>query len=262
MSKNKTFDVVIPYIDNGKEFKELKFALRSIEKNLQLPDTDIRVVIVGNMPDFVNPKKVKHIAIERKPVSPFPKCYDGNFKINTVILDPDTSDDFLVMYDDTYIIKPIDFSDLSVFLKNKRPKEPRNNSKHTQLLKKTYDVLDANGKLQANCETHTPRLINKANMIETFKKYYPIKNRLLFATLYYNDHFVTDDFKTIAKNNKYKIGFYGTVDDWSYASDLPAAELVEKISKYRYMNHDDAGLTDQLKEALEIMFPEKSEYEL
>lgn len=261
MSKKEQLDVVIPYIDTRSEFKELKYALRSLA-NLKLENTKIRVVIVGQLPPFINPEKVKHIAIDRVDGVPKTNCYDAGRKMNAVILDPEVSENVLVMYDDTYIMKETNMEDLAIGLKNKKPAELNLKKVHAQLLDATYKALEKAGKPTENCETHTPRLINKNLMVETFKKYYPIKNRLLYFTLYFNEKHETGAFKTIAKNNKHKIGFYGEVNDWSYSADLPVNELVEKISKYRFMNHDDAGLTPQLKEALEILFPEKSEYEL
>lgn len=259
--EKKTLDVVIPYIDNGKEFKELKYALRSLA-NLNLDDTEIRVVIVGQLPPFINAEKVKHIAIDRVDGVPKINCYDAGRKMNAVILDPDISENILVMYDDTYIIQPTSLEDLGQLLTNKKPEELNLKKVHAQLLDSTYKALEKAGYPVENFETHTPRLISKNSMVETFKKFYPIKNRLLYFSLYFNMYFAPENAKTISKQNKYKIGFYGDVNPWSYSADMPVDELVEKIRKYRYMNHDDAGLTEQLKEALEVLFPEKSVYEL
>ena len=260
MSKEKTFDVVIPFISDPGEFEALRYALRSIEKNLMIEG--LRVVIVGELPDFVNPDVVKHIALERVPGVKYANCFDATRKMNAVILDPDTSDDFLLMYDDTYITKSVDRVSIKEGYKMKLPEKINSDRVHGQLLLNTFQALAKVGKHQANIETHTPRLFNKSEMIKTYRAFKPIKNRLLYATLYYNFVSDTDKFKTITKQNKHKIGFYGYSDPWSYASDKPAAELVEKISKYRYLNHDDAGLSENLKEAIETLFPEKSKYEL
>ena len=256
----ETFDVVIPYIETSKEFKELKYALRSIEKHLNAKN--VRVVIVGDLPMFVNPGEVKHIQLTRADSVDFTNCYDAARKINAVILDPDISPDFLVMYDDTYLVQPVGIEELSELLKIKLVDEFNTAKVHGKLLARTFDALKDACPAIANFETHTPRLINKKLMVETFKRFKPIKNRLLHFTLYFNTVCDSAKAKTISKQNKYKIGFYGKVDANSYSSDAPADELAEKISKYRYCNHDDAGLSQGLMDALEILFPEKSKYEL
>lgn len=257
----ETFDVVIPYIETEKEFKELRYALRSIETNLK-HEKPIRVVIVGDMPMFIKPETVKHIPLTRVDGIEFTNCYDAGRKMNAVILDDSISPDFLVMYDDTYLVQPVGVEELSEVLKMKLVDEFNTQKVHGKLLAKTFDVLKADVEAPANFETHTPRLINKQLMVEVYKKFKPIKNRLLHFTLYFNTHFDPTKSKTINKQNKYKIGFYGSVDAYSYSSDLPGNELAEKIAKYRFCNHNDAGLSAGLTDALNILFPEKSKFEV
>jgi FkbM family methyltransferase len=263
MKANRKIDVVIPYIASKGTFDELKYALRSIEQNL---DADFRVVIIGDCPEWINRENVNYIPHIRDNVAVMTNCYDANNKMNKLLTNTDISEDFIVTYDDIYFLKKTTIDDINKFYAIKNGGDSTASSTWKELLNNTFAQLKSKNLTQFNFETHLPRFINKKKMTEVYQLFRPIRHRLLHYTLYYN-YFLADNFPVcISKENgqfpEIKAGFYGVDDDFSLDSKKSPSELVEMLINYQFLNHDDAGLSDNLVKIIKKLFPNKSKFEL
>ena len=263
MKAKRKIDLVIPYITSKNDFIELKYALRSIEKNL---DADFRIVIIGDLPDWINPENVYHISHVRDDKAKFTNCYDVNNKMNKLLLSDEISDDFVITYDDVYFLKKTTIEDLKEFFVIKKGKDSTASSTWKGLLNATFDHLKLKGLPVFNFETHLPRLINKTKMRKVYEMFRPIRHRLLHFTLYFNT-FMEDNIPVlISQEDGYervvKAGFYGVEDDFSINSNKSQDELIKIIGGYLYLNHDDKGLSENLKKVIKKLFNKKSKYEL
>jgi hypothetical protein len=251
--------IVIPFINKENEFEALRYALRSIAKNANF---DHKVIIIGDCPSWVNKDVVRHIPQERDPKAPFTNCFDANRKINTILLDPTIGENIVVTYDDIYFLKETSIEDLEKLVccvKKLDNYNPTNT--HSQLLMRTFESLNSKLKNQVvnNCETHLPRFIKKSKMIEVFKKFLPVRNRLLIYTLYFNTWF--KGCLELSKKNNIKAGFYGTNDDFSYLFD-DKKKIERLLANKMFLNHDDKGLSPILREVIQEAFSEPCIYEI
>lgn len=156
--------------------------------------------------------------------------------------------DFVWMADDMYFLKDTFVSDLlphphignlsQVVVRGKRPWQKR--------LWATVDMLESEGISPVyNHVTHTPSLYNSANMLACADQFPVFTGEALHEVVYYNifKHGVPPELKE-------KAGFYGDND---------------KINIYgqqiRYLNHDDNGLSEKMKQEIKNRFDTKSQYE-
>ena len=259
MKTNKRIDVIIPFVKSHSGFDELKYAVRSIEQNLK---EDFRLVIIGEAPEWLNleNKDVLFIPTKRNDTAAFTNCLDANNKMNKLLLNEDISSDFIITYDDIYFLKNTTKTDLeTVYAKGDG--NTTASSIWSKLLLQTCNHLKVKGKTQFNFETHTPRLINKKNMTEVYKTYRPIRHRLLHFTLYFN-HFLSNKLPILLSHeNKIKAGFYGTSDIHSLSNKGTVSDIQKRISGFKFLNHDDKGLSKNLEKLISKRFPNKSKFE-
>ncbi len=92
------YDLVYLYRRYGDDEDHLKFSIRSANKNL--PHRNL--VIVGDLPKFINEEKITYLP------GPFEGGRSPNIKakLKKVIKDERISQDFYLMNDDFYILKP------------------------------------------------------------------------------------------------------------------------------------------------------------
>ena len=136
------------------ENNEIRFSLRSAEKNI----LDLgRVFIVGELPDFLC--NVEHLA--------FPDMFGAKWKnayTKTLFAckNPDLSDDFLLMNDDFFILKPIEASSYPFYYSKVVPiKNSLREARFQNTTGLTASVLPKKIKTFLNFAVHRPVRINK-----------------------------------------------------------------------------------------------------
>ena len=247
-------DVVYPFIDSLKTWQELKYSIASVKKHLKGLD---RIWIVGEYPNWLQ-EEFYYIPHERVPGIRLTNCYDATRKMELIINHPDISDNFVLMYDDIYLLQPIGVEEINKpycwghF--NEMNFIP--GTKHEQLKWSTKVALEEYGFNDvASAETHLPRYFNKRKMQLIFKEFNPIENRLLTNTLYMN-YYREPNEQTIVLKQTPGIGafFYGYNDPT--ASYLPKTEqeLNKILDSHLVLNHNNPGLSDMLKKAIEARF--------
>jgi hypothetical protein len=88
-----------------------------------------------------------------------------------------------------------------------------------------------------------------------------MKNSIALVIPYINTYFNNID--CISKDNRVKVGCYGFVDDYSFDSNIPYSSIEALFNEDTlFLNHNDDGLTDSLKEYIIKKFNKPSKYEL
>ena len=246
-------DVYYPYIEGKSIWHELRYSLRSLEMHLKTP---FRVVIIGDCPNWV--KNVYHIPVE--PITLGAECClrDTLNKLNVYMQHENTACDFLRMYDDVYLINDVKLWHFSkVRSMYSFSNMPQNEGVWWQQLRRTAKELLNVG---FNTETHFPELFDKVKMQKVFDFFDPVNKRLLVSSLYYNTHFDSCDFIPQNKVTGDGAKFYGqrAVNNFNFG---PQDNIEKACTNKLFLNHNDDGLTDELKNWLMQKFPNKSIYE-
>jgi hypothetical protein len=250
-------DVVYQYINGPAAWNELRYSLRSLEKHLKEP---FKVWVVGEKPGWLT--NVNHISHQRVPGVHFTNSFDANSKMELAINHPKIGDNILWMYDDMYLLRDCVLRDFDVYLAVNHYDDLNHSSSntHKEIVIDTLKILLEHNRSAYNCETHTPRLYNKTILQDVFKKYNPKDVRLAASTLYFNDLFYELQPHIMQKADKYKAGFYGFDDPYSFISNN-VEEITEILSGKTFLNHNNEGLSVALKSVVEQRFPDKCSFE-
>ena len=184
------------YWKNGAESDEIEFSIASVVNFV--PDAEI--VICGDRPDwydgkFIPSKRVTVDYVEARygytPSKRWLKWIDSIVKLEAIIDSDLVSDDFLWMYDDTFITQPTTFEQLAI---------PRHGAssiragkdvlKHPwrEVRRRTFKELSEAGLPTADYSTHFPTAYNKQKLRATINRFRPWKNPRLIESLYLNHH--------------------------------------------------------------------------
>lgn len=246
--KDNRVDVIIPLGDNPSKNNnlELRFALRSIEKNL----LDVRYVyiVTEKLPDWVD--DVVHV-----------KCSDllkhnkdGNI-INKVLAalentneqHIDVLDNFVFMADDNILAKPMSSEDIGYYHLGtlEKKKFDDSNAWHMKLLN-GYSKLKEEGKPVWNWESHCPVVMEKYKFINVYRMMYPEFEDdgagYTIYTMYFNNYM-----PKVFSSTK---GVKSTFEDKKIVAD-----------ESKFMGYNDQGFTEEVKKLIKNMFPKPSRYE-
>jgi len=251
----RMIDIYYPFFQREASWEELRYSLRSIEKNLLFP---FRVVIVGDLPEWINLETVLHIPHERIEGITENTLYDAITKLLIFCHHPDTSHHFIRMYDDIYVLKPVDLATIGQY-KAMYPfsKIPLREGTWWHQLYHTVEVLSNKGYEGYNTETHLPEMFNKENMKWVINSYSALQKRLLTSTLYFNTFFPFS--KPLLFSKDFAIQFYNNEDGPFYTTS--EGDLQSKCQGKTYLNHNDGGLNDNLKSFISSTFPTPSRFE-
>lgn len=247
--ETKKIDIVY-VIGSGSQWSdnELRFSLRSIEKNLSGMGN---VFIVGQRPDFL--QNIIHIPADDI-FSPAINA-DGNIitKVLVACDDERLSEDFLFINDDHLVIKPVQIADVPPFHKGAMDVFPEDFWKLNywrSRLEATKNILLENNMTCFHFDCHTPILMNKT----TFKAVaseFDCKTGigLTMKSLYGNSVYpetgvlLQDEKKTIFQ--RYNL-----------------AQIKERLIPAQFMSFNDDGLNDSLKWWLIDSVPNQCAFEI
>ena len=256
--RTQTVDAVYPYIIDHNHWEEIRYSIRALEQNF----IDLRKIwIVGDKPEWANdklgiipcPRNLGNLSQEEG------RNRDYCHKIFTASLHPEVSKTFLSLSDDHYILAPWgvqDFNDRQLVREDlnkitKEMKEKFIDSDWQRDLWYTYDRIKAEGFYGWSYETHTPKIIEKRKLIETFTLFGYGDGRLIWHTAYFNMHPVQGE-ASFSEDTARKVSVYKPRDK---------NELEASIRDAIFLNHNDIGLTEDLKSIIHGLFPEPSSYE-
>jgi hypothetical protein len=235
---------------SGWKNNELRFSLRSIEKNA----VNIgNIFIVGEKPDFLS-KDVIHI----KALDIFNPNVNADGNIITKVLaacaDERLSEDFLFINDDHLILKPVDLSQVPAFHKGdmntyKADYWLTNNYWRSSRLKKTMETLNEKGLTAYHFDCHTPILFNKKLFPQVIARFdYQLDCGLTMKSLYGNS--IYSESGKLLEGEKKKVFKHMTTD-----------QLNKHLYDCGYMSFNDFGLNNSLKIWLYNQFPNRSKWE-
>ncbi len=247
--------IVIPYREGPDDGLELRYALRSL-KNLDFPH---QVFIMGSRPKWI--RNVQHVPT--KPVTPRDyMCFlDTHRKMYAASVNPDITERFVVMYDDTYFIAPTTLEDIATPRANTEITEDVDWStygraggasrKWVNLLRKVIEQMRTEGKPTYNWETHLPRLVEKHKVYALVHRYSMINDPWNFFSLYMNTYAGKPEL--IGRQGAgYKLGVY----EPKTIQQLRALKESNQV-----LNHGTMAYNKAMKLFLDELFPEKSIYE-
>ena len=266
MKPTTPIQFVYPYVNNEDKFEELRYSLRSLEKHFTEP---FNVVIVGDMPGFINPDLITYIPVDRLTQVPENITADAIFKMLTICDSELVEGIFIRIYDDVYLLKDMGIDEIGKVramkdMNHTKRLESDGSSSDTwqNQLWHTYDVVRAKNRYGWNFETHLPEVFVKSVMKFILTGHDAMTYRLLISTLYNNICWDTSDPHPDLINRKTNIraGFYGVSSEYSYKPIEPD-EYRQAIKGKMFLNHNDDGLTKTLIQIIRELFPKPSRFE-
>jgi len=234
-------DIVIPLIKNDYWGEEIRYALRSIEKNFL---ADFQVHIIGYFPNWC--QNVDHIPFTDDPTKH--SDYNMNRKLKIAMQQLPC---FVWTYDDIYFIQPVSPEDIKQpkVIKDvtKSKESERQNIREWQKLGwDTYDRCMELGLTGYNAEIHLPFYYDSEKLAKAFELFKLETGEHLSNTAYFNLVYSGEVVWDLEKAG------YFTKEDFTKRPDFGDA---------KFLNHDNLGLTTRLKKKIKKMFPEKSQFE-
>lgn len=260
-ARDSRITVLIPYLKTEAAGEELKYALRSWEKNFK---EEINVVVIGDKEDWFSPD-VTHIPHEPHKIKedcgcPNPSLIrnpqaDVAHKLFTAIASGVVKDDFILSNDDIFLLGETHLSDVA-FLKafGKLDKGGKEGGLYNQNTRRTAKVLENSDLPIHRYGTHTPMLINADKLVEVIEKYDALENGLLLTSLYFNE--VYPDARPVQVDGTIKDPILASV----YRPDVEDHILKSIFAHRKFMNCDAKGWKS-IEKPLNIHFPDKSRFE-
>jgi hypothetical protein len=163
---------------------ELKYSLRSMEKNMDMPIG--RIFIVGYLPKFVETREVDHIDVQDNYTN---KLRNAARKIKGACNDRRVSENFILMNDDFFIMKKV--SEIKYWskgsLKGSMTRHRTKKGYYYTAIKQTKELLESQGiENPTDYEIHAPIIIEKKKFLKIDKKLNLEEKGLLFRSIYGN----------------------------------------------------------------------------
>jgi hypothetical protein len=158
-----TKDMDVVYICRSGPNEELRYSIRSVEKNL--PHRNIWVI--GQAPEWY---KGSFIEVQNASA----KYLNARANLDVLVRSEQISDDFILMNDDFFIMRPIEkisyFYEGTLLERAERNELLTSTGAYTKLLHNTNDKLRNMGiENPLNYEMHIPMIMNKKNLKEVLK---------------------------------------------------------------------------------------------
>ena len=189
-----TRDMDVVYICRSGPNEELRYSIRSVEKNL--PHNNIWVI--GQSPEWY-----KGSFIEVKNVNA--KYSNARANLDALVRSKLITEDFILMNDDFFIMRPIEkisyFYEGTLLERAERNELLTTTGAYTQLLYNTYDKLLKMGiEEPLNYEMHIPMIMNKKKLKEVLR-YKTCLWRSLYGNIYEVGGTDREDVKVYVNNS-------------------------------------------------------------
>jgi hypothetical protein len=264
---------------SGWHDNELMYTLRSLEKHMKIPYEVFIFADKRNDLSWTRNVKVRKIARTYPSqaqehfggVKHYENYFDVLHKIEAMVMDDEVSEQFVVFYDDTHLNMDVTrIEDLVLFVairhyKTAKDAYDRRKGKWLKTVMEAMDKLRFNSKPMYDYESHLPRFYLKKNWKVLFKKF-PVDRQLIPyapSTLYINWFYDKPTVDLSKEENNVKAGFYGEhlcKDIGAFSSNTE--KVVRKaIQGKMFINYNDFGMNDALKNILKELYPNKSKFE-
>lgn len=243
---SKETHFVYVYVAGAAKWNELAVSIASIRKNFQ---GGYKIFCVGDAPGV---RGVIHIPVQQiKGLGSKPK--DAINKLRVICNTPEIADDFVYMYDDVILLRPIDasFFDHTVAIEH-----VKDYTRHFDgakgiipdrgwraLFLRTFAALTKKKLPTYNYETHIARMLNKQKIRATFDRFgEEFLTNSLFASIYFNQHYTKPDFLLKGGAEKFKAGIYR-----NYASQ---EKLLQEIRGRIWLNYNDSAINKMFRDVV------------
>ena len=249
----KMIDIIYPNVSEFAQWEELKYSIRSLEKNLV--DVKFRLWIVGDKPSWIN-DQVRHIPVEYTEATP---RIDILNKHLAVINHPDINEEYVWMNDDIYLVNKVMYADLclTVAIDDMQSKRSMYNEQTVwgRDNLRTLNLLQQEGLSTHNYAAHIPHLFEKSKVKSLIEKYNMLEDPIVLTQIYYNYWFngFTPYFDSLDLKNNQGFCINRPNPNWK-AFD-------QQIKVKKYLNNSEAGMTEELKIRIRKLFPKQSKFE-
>lgn len=234
--------IVIPLGSSTNDHIDLRYTLRSIEKNVKNVKN---VVIVGDVPEWLC--NVDVIGCQD---DPDPKWKERNIlrKIQVACLSPHVTSDFLFFNDDHFILSEIDATNYPYYNKGKIMNSIKENiGPYRKTMHHTYNFCIRRGFPANNVDTHCPIIYNKEKFLQSF-------NKVDFLTPW------GYGIKTIyCVVNRIKSEY---MEDCKFREKTKYEEVVRQSEGRHVISGYDGAAERGLGQYLSELFPDKSHFEI
>jgi hypothetical protein len=251
-------DIVIPYVFSTPVWDELKFALRSIHKNARF---EHRVFIVADkLPPWADPQTLNLIKVKQIEGVPFAKAFDQYRKLDAVCNDVRVSENFVYAYDDQLWSNPVNAEQMQQLWAGPQVRNtpeldqqvPNGGANWKSNFINTINLLLSLKKPCFNYETHMPRVFNKLLMKQLIELHNLTNHsQTLVSTLYFNSMQDQEPSMFDGLNIKGKV-----------RAVLSRQQINSILSKNRFIDYNNEGLTALFQEIIQKKFPNPSPYEI
>lgn len=253
----KRIDIIIPYVLGPDKGLELKFALRSIEKNFQ--HDNYRVIVVGDRPEWL--KEEYNFPFSQVHKQKYRTFTDQLLKLYSLLIEENISTQFIWTYDDVYFTRPVKLSDIrelkAVASFTKYPNHLEKAAAGPNwmgTLQYTMNTVTELGGSNYNYETHLPRLFSRTRILKLIDEHNLLGRPMMLSSLYYNLYYKDKEPLCLFDKNPGIRFLLRSVFD---------VETLEKhMNRHQFTNNDPRVWNQALKNALSKLFTQKSKYEL
>jgi len=183
------------YWSGGAVSDELRYSMRSARKNL----TDLKnIVLCGDKPDWYQGEFIHSPRFGRAKAKAefgsgrFCKWIDSIIKLQKIIDDESVTENFLWMYDDTFIMRETSIYDISrpracgeLYAGDSRTPSKR---KWREVRRRTHNALVSRGFTTHDYSTHYPIVYNKTLLRQTIDEFDARRSARVIESLYMNQH--------------------------------------------------------------------------
>jgi len=222
----------IVYICRDGENEELRYSIRSVVENY--PHDNIWVV--GGKPSWYSGNYIK---VEQDAL----KYVNARRNMLAILNSPEISEDFVLMNDDFYIIKPIEvmsnYASGLLYTKMKKYRKNHSSSYYTRLISNTYEKLRKGGMEVGQIidyDIHVPIVINKQKFSEIFTEQIFLW-RSLYGNKFFTNYEIMDDIKLYLYNVINDLKQITSGDGLFLSSDDSTCDyIIEKYLKNKFPN--------------------------
>lgn len=251
----KKINIVYPNVSKFAQWEELRYSLRSLQKNLR--HLYFKVFIVGDWPDWMEPDHARHIRCE---YTGKPPRIDILHKHLAVIADDRIGEEYFWMNDDIYLVNPVSYADMCLNVAVNNLREARSRMSLQTVWgrdnHRTYELLKSKNLPTWNYAAHIPHRFEKSKVRFLIEEFRMLENPIVLEQIYYNYWFrdMYPYFDTLeATNNQ---GFCVNRPDPNIAN------LEAQLKVKKYMNNGEGGMGPVLKKYLQKLFPHPSVFEI
>lgn len=253
VGSEKIIDIVYPNVANLAQWEELKFSLRSVEKNLR--NIPYRIVIVGDKPEWAN-DRVIHIPCPHSGKTP---RIDILYKHEAVRKSELIGEEYIWMNDDIYFVNPVQYADfcLNVARGSLRSAISHMNGKTIWGRDNTITlaILEESKLPSWNYAIHIPHRYEKGKVLKMVEMFNMLERPIVLEQVYYNYWFV--DLRPYQASLDVGNNITFSINRPNPSSSALKSQLQVK----KFMNNGEAGMSDTLKLLLKKLFPDRSSFE-